>query len=104
MRHTASKVGLASSVMIGLSVAAWAHSEPFSLQTPASLVEVKSIAEPLCGSSSYDTQCSVLSIAGKRVAVNTYVSVPVVLPDQAHPSVLVAEVSSGGNCCPPTNT
>lgn len=89
----------ASAVLLCLCTSAWAQSEPFSLSTPAGLVSIKSTAGPVCGSDSYEFQCSVLSVGERRIAVDHYVTVGAVLPDRSHPDIVVVFTETGGSAC-----
>lgn len=72
---------------------------PTSFNTPAGLVEVKPGAGPACGGTSYDEQCLVLYIGGKRVAGDYHLSLSAVLPSVGNPALLGVETSTGGNGC-----
>jgi len=72
---------------------------PTSFNAPAGLVEVKPGAGPACGGTSYDEQCLVLYIGGKRVAGDYHLSLSAVLPSVGSPALLGVETSTGGNGC-----
>ncbi len=72
---------------------------PASFNTQSGVVEVRPEAGPACGSTSYDTQCSVLFINRKRIAGDYQLSISAVLPSVQHPALIGVDTSTGGNAC-----